>query len=49
MTLNPPLRGSLEELLDPSTDRDALVIAKRIVDTEDGQTEKVEESYTLTE
>ena len=49
MTMNPPLKGSLEELLDASTDRDAVVITKRIVDTGDGLTKKEESSYTLTE
>ena len=49
MTIRAPMKGSLEDLIDHSTDRDAFIITHSIRDTQDGRSKKVEESYELTE
>ena len=49
MTMNPPMKGSLEELMDVTAAGDSFVITRRIEDTEEGERKKVQESYNLTE
>ena len=49
MSMAAPMRGSLEELMDVTADRDSLVIARRVETDEEGNQKKVDESYDLTE
>ena len=47
--MNPPLRGSLEELMDTTADKDSFVITRKIEEAEEGKNRKADESYNLTE
>jgi len=47
--MNPPLEGSLEQLLDEVADDDAYLITHRIVDHPDGDTVKEEAEHELTD
>ncbi|THH02897.1 hypothetical protein EW026_g93 [Hermanssonia centrifuga] len=49
MTMNAPLNGSLEHLLDGSSIEDSFLVTHSIEDTSEGETIKVEESDELTE
>ena len=49
MSMAAPMRGSLEELMDVTADRDSLVISRRVETDEEGNQKKVDESYDLTE
>lgn len=49
MTMYPPIKGSIEQLMVDAAQGDAFVITHEITDTEDGQTKKVPVSRELTE
>ncbi|KAI0815276.1 hypothetical protein BC629DRAFT_1645253 [Irpex lacteus] len=49
MSLNKPLSGSIEDVLSNSADGDALVVVKRITDSENGYPRKYEVSRELTD
>ncbi|KAJ3550747.1 hypothetical protein NM688_g5004 [Phlebia brevispora] len=49
MTMNLPLDGSLEEVLDSSISKDAFIITHQVEDNEEGEPRKVETSHELTE
>lgn len=49
MSLNKPLSGSIEDVLSNSADGNALVVVKRITDSENGYPRKYEVSRELTE
>ena len=49
MSMAAPMKGSLEELMDVTADRDSLVIARRIEKDAEENQKKVDVSYDLTE